>query len=203
VTGQTTITNSLLVGNCAFFEDQSFTYWVDHCRAFGSTLQIVYTGGEQSSIVNSTLYGQGDGLVGAGSREGFQCNGAESLRVRNSIFVGDADYFDPSDITFFFYQEGCNGLRLDSDYNLAFNVKNIECGGSGDYTISGSHDLCVDPRLSGSLSGAEYQMTLMPDSPAVDTADNTVCPPDDLLGSPRPEDGNGDGSAICDRGAYE
>lgn len=66
VTGPITMANSVLVGNCAFFEDQLFTYWVDHCRALGSTLQIVYTGGEHVSIVNSTFYGQGDGLVGGG-----------------------------------------------------------------------------------------------------------------------------------------
>ncbi|MGD2206904.1 MAG: hypothetical protein PVH17_09005, partial [Anaerolineae bacterium] len=65
ITGQTTITNSVLVGNCAFFEGQPFTYHVDHCRALGNTLEVVYTGGEQSTIINSTFYGQGDGLVGA------------------------------------------------------------------------------------------------------------------------------------------
>lgn len=117
--------------------------------------------------------------------------------------MADADYFDPSDIAFFFYQEGCAGLKLDSDYNLAFNVKNIECGVNGDYTISGSHDLCQDPRLSGPLSGPEYGLTLMPESPAIDTGDNTICSPDAYLGNPRPVDGNGDGSADCDRGAYE
>lgn len=203
VAGQTVITNSVLVGNCAFFEGQPFTYWVDHCRALGSALLIAYTGGEQISVVNSTVYGQGDGLVGAGPREGFQCNGSEKLSVRNSIFVGSTDYFDPSDITFFFYQEGCGGLKLDSDYNIAFNVKNIECGASGAYTASGRHDFCQDPRLSGPLSGPDYGMTLMPDSPGRDTGDNTICPPEDYLGNPRPADGNGDGSAVCDRGAYE
>jgi len=203
VAGQTTITTSVLVGNCAFFEDQPFTYWVDHCRAAGSALLMAYTGGEQVSLLNSTVYGQGDGLVGAGPREGFQCNGTESFRARNSIFVGDTDYFDSSDITFYFYQEGCDGLKLDSDYNIAFNVKNIECGVMGDYTASGSHDLCQDARLSGPLSGLSYGMTPMSDSPAVDTGDDTICPPDDFSGSPRPVDGNGDGSAICDRGAYE
>jgi hypothetical protein len=199
VAGQTTITNGVLVGNCAFFENQPFTYWVDHCRAAGSTVLIAYTGGEQVSMVNSTVYGQGDGLVGAVPREGFQCNGSENLQARNSIFIGDADYFDPSDITFFFYQEGCDDLRLDSDYNIAFNVKNIECRVTGDYTISGIHDLCQDPQLTGPLSGLSYGMTLMPDSPAIDTGDNTVCPPDDYLGNPRPADAN----AVCDRGAYE
>lgn len=203
VAGQSSITNSVLIGNCAFFEDQPFTYWVDHCRALGSTLLIAYTGREQITVMNSTIYGQGDGLIGAGPREGFQCDGSETFHMRNSILVGDADYFDPSDIAFFFYQEGCASLKLDSDYNIAFQVKNIECGVDGDFAVSGSHDLCQNPELTGPLSGTEYGMTLRPDSPAIDTGDNTSCPPDDYLGHPRPMDGNGDGSVVCDRGAYE
>jgi hypothetical protein len=203
VAGQTTITNSLLIGNCAFFENQPFTYWVDHCRALGNTLEVAYTGGEQISVTNSTFYGQGDGLMGAGPREGFACQGTESLRARNNIFFGDADYFDPSDITFLFYQEGCANLRLDSDFNIAFNVKNIDCGQDGEYTQSGSHDLCQDPQLTGPLSGLAYDMTLLPGSPGIDTGDNADCPPDDLLGHPRPADNDQDGKAVCDRGAYE
>ncbi len=203
VAGQTTVTNSLLVGNCAFFENQPFTFWVDHCRALGNTLEVVYTGGEQISVINSTLYGQGDGLVGAGPREGFACNGSESLRARNNIFFGDVDYFDPSDMTFLFYQEGCAGLKLDSDYNIAFNVKNIDCGQDGEYVLSGSHDLCQDPQLTGPLSGLNYDMALAPGSPGIDTGDNADCPPDDLLGNPRPADGDQDGKAVCNRGAYE
>ncbi|MBZ0298406.1 MAG: hypothetical protein K8J31_01640 [Anaerolineae bacterium] len=203
IAGQSTLTNAVLVGNCAFFEGQPFTYWVDHCRALGSALLIAYTGGEQISIVNSTVYGQGDGLIGAGPREGFPCNGSESLQMRNSIVVGDQDYFDSSDVTFYFYQEGCGSLKLDSDYNIMFHVKNIECGVDGDFTTSGSHDLCADPLLVGPLEGSAYPMTVRADSPAVNSGDPASCPPDDYLGNPRPVDGNGDGSAVCNRGAYE
>ncbi|MBL8146900.1 MAG: right-handed parallel beta-helix repeat-containing protein [Anaerolineae bacterium] len=202
IAGEAAITNTVLVGNCAFFVDQPFTYWVDHCRALGSALLVAYTGGEQVSLVNSTVYGQGDGLLGAGPREGYPCDGTESFRVRNSIFVGDSDYFDPSDSAYFFYQEGCNGLHADSDYNIFFSVKNVECSVDGDFTQSGSHDLCEDPLLAGPLSGAAYGMALQPASPAVDTGDNAKCTADDLAGHPRPEAGSS-GSAICDRGAYE
>jgi hypothetical protein len=203
VTGQTEITNSVLVGNCAFFEDQPFTYWVDHCRALGSTLVVDFTGGEGAAIVNSTVYGQGDGLVGGGPREGFSCNGNETISARNSIFLGDADYFDPADITFLFYQEGCSALKLDSDYNIIDNVKNVECGVAGIYTNSGIHDFCEDPLLSGPLSGMMFGMFPSRDSPAIDGGDNGVCPAVDVLGVPRPADGNGDSSFVCDIGAYE
>jgi len=41
-----------------------------------------------------------------------------------------------------------------------------------------------------------------PGSPAIDGGDNGVCPPVDILGALRPADGNGDGSPVCDIGAY-
>jgi hypothetical protein len=203
ITGQAAITNSVLVGNCAFFDGQPFTYNVDPCRALGSTLLVVYTGGEQVTIVNSTLYGQGDGLVGGGPREGFQCDGSETLMAWNNVFVGDTDYFDPGDVTFLFYQEDCAGLKMNSDHNIAHIVKNLDCGVDGEYVFSGAHDLCQDPRVVGPLSGDAYGLELAPGSPAIDAAIGSICPATDILGLARPVDGNGDGNAVCDMGAYE
>jgi hypothetical protein len=138
-----------------------------------------------------------------GIREGFQCQGTEKFVARNSIFIGDVDYFDSSDITFLFYQEDCANLKLDSDYNIVYNAKNIECGVTGDYTASGAHDLCADPLLAGPLSGMEYGMRPAPGSSALDRGDDSVCPSVDIGNAPRPADGNGDGNAVCDIGAYE
>jgi hypothetical protein len=203
VTGQAEITNSVLVGNCAFFQGQPFTYDVDPCRALGNTLEVVYTGGEQVSIVNSTFYGQGDGLIGGGPREDGQCDGSEGLVARNNVFRGDEDFFDPGDISFLFYQEGCLDLKLDSDYNISYRVKNVDCGVDGDYVDSGAHDLCQDPELTGPLFGQAYGMALAAGSPAIDAGDDAVCPAIDYRGWRRPVDGDGDGDAVCDMGAYE
>ncbi len=202
VTGETEITNSVLVGNCAFFEDKPFTYWVDHCRALGNTLEVVYTGGEQVSIVNSTFYGQGDGLVGGGPREGYSCDGTETLTGRNNVFLGDTDYFDPGDVTFLFYQEGCADLTFAGDYSIAYNVKNTEAPWV-DPPYPSAHNLLQDPQLSGPFSGNAYGMTLTAGSPAIDAGDNTFCPSTDIRGAARPIDGDEDGEAICDMGAYE
>lgn len=208
VTGQTEITNSLLVGNCAFFEDAPFAYWVDHCRASGTTLVVVFTGGEQISILNSSLYSQGDGLIGGEPRAGSMCTGAETISARNSIFLGDRDYFDPSDISFLFYQEGCGALKLDSDVNLIDGVKNLTCGASTPFVRSGARDLCQDPRLTGPLSGSAYGMTPDIGSAAIDSGDAAICaavPVNNLdqLRRTRLQDGDGDGVAVCDRGALE
>lgn len=44
---------------------------------------------------------------------------------------------------------------------------------------------------------------LMPNSPAIDSGDNGACLAVDQRGVPRPLDGNGDGTAVCDIGAFE
>jgi hypothetical protein len=203
IAGQVTITNSLLVGNCSFFDGQPFTYNVDPCRALGNTLELAYTGGEQVSIVNSTFYGQGDGLIGGGPREGYACDGTETLVARNNVFLGDEEVLSAGDITFLFYQEGCQDLKLDSDYDIAYTVKNVDCGIDGDYVTSGAHDLCQDPQLSGPFSGTVYGLVPAAGSPAIDGGDNAICPAVDIRGLARPADGDGDGHTVCDMGAYE
>ena len=193
---KTTLINSVLVGNCAFFDGQPFTYNVDPCRALGNTLEFSFMGGETVSMINNTLYGQGDGLVAAGPREGGACNGSEILTGGNNLYLGDTDYFDPGDLTFLFYTEDCPGLSFDSDYSLYHQVK------LSAYT-PGPHDIAADPQLSGPLSGQRYGMELTSDSPAIDAGTNAAAPAVDFDGNPRPLDGDSDGTAVTDIGADE
>ena len=203
VAGQTSITNSVLIGNCGFFHGKSFTYNVDPCRALGTTVSLhTVTGGEQFSIINSTIYGQGDGLLYIEPRVGI-CNGSEKIEVHNSIFLGDVDYHDPGDISFLFYSENCGNIKLNSDFNNIYNAKNITCGNIGDWVNSGINDICTAPNLAGPFNGNNYGMTLTQSSPALDAGNNSACPSVDLNGHVRPADGDGDDSAICDMGAYE
>ena len=62
-----------------------------------------------------------------------------------------------------------------------------------------------DPFLLPLANNGGFTQThaLLSGSPAIDTANPAFCPTYDQRGYPRPIDGNGDDSPVCDMGAYE
>lgn len=177
--------NSIVVGNCGFFNGQAFTYNVDNCRAMGDALALGLAAGDLVTVTNNTLVSQGDCLVTA---EAYGTpNGTERVRLRNNIFVGQTDFLQPFENTCLIYQETFPANPFDMDYSIITNVKENLC--------PGAHDLCeVSPSLVNTGVNT-FDAHLQSGSPAINAGTTIGAPTNDFDARLR--------DAQPDIGAYE
>jgi hypothetical protein len=112
-------------------------------------------------------------------------------------------------------QAGVVGNQITNSFSTPFiSYSDIQdSGGSGTFWDSGlgtdggnnidDDPLFVTPVDPATAPTAAGDLHLQAGSPAVDAGDNGVCPATDLDGNLRPIDGDLDGIAVCDMGAFE
>ncbi len=144
------------------------------------------------TIVNSTIVGNASGDEGGG------IYASARAKLKNTIVANNTAPPPPGH-----GGPNCSGFPVSERITLGHNLDSDDSNwclfdGPGDLTNT-------DPKL-GPLAdngGPTQTHALLPGSPAIDAGDDADCPATDQRGESRPKDGNGDGSAVCDIGAYE
>ena len=145
----------------------------------------VFNLGGTASLRNVTI--SANGFTGGGEGGGID-NYAGSMEVANTLFANNFANCGRSFLSL--------GHNLDTDGSCALS-------GPGD--VSAVPPQSIDALL-GPLQdngGATRTYALLAGSPAIDGASDDQCESLDQRGVSRPQDGNGDGIATCDIGAFE
>lgn len=209
----TTINKSAFVNNSSLSNGGalhlSFSYSLTNVtisgnQAHGSGGGIYGSWGSSGVLNNVTLaFNTADAnSSGAGDGGGFALDEEASLQVQNSIIAQNEDLGSEAPDCFSATAPASGGTNIVGQSN--------GCNWSaaaGD--LVGTAVSPIDPLL-GSLVGSLSAHIPQPGSPAIDAgsaltpgAGSPACAAEDQLGTSRPQDGDEDGTAVCDIGAIE
>lgn len=152
------------------------TLLLENCVVRGCWATVSYGGAVAAASVATTVRSSTIISNTAAALGGGLFQGGQPLSVGNSILWGNDD-----DIAL------AGGSTLSLQYS---------CVEDPDAGIGVTH---ADPQLWDVID----RPRLLPDSPCIDAGNNTVAPAQDIEGRARPADGDRDGTAITDMGAFE
>jgi hypothetical protein len=185
-----TITNSTLSGN--------------HANATGGALQLSIDGEVHLASVTIAGNSAGNPSLSGGTGGGIRLEGGPSgtVTMRNTLIAGNSGPSAPSDCS-----TGLGGPLNSEGYNLVQTTDGCTVSGNTTGNLLG-----VDPNIAVLADNGGHTLTraLLDGSPAIDAGNPAGCTDEndapiakDQRGSARAADGDDDGVARCDIGAFE
>jgi CSLREA domain-containing protein len=218
--GSVEISNTLIDGNVTGLTDEEWGwgYGGGLCNNFGQvTLRNctlcynrikeysvglgggIYNSGE-ISLSNCTVYkNSNNGGCEGGGIYNDPWESPSVVRIKNTI-IADNFVDNPFDFSDGIYPDDCYGIITSQGYNLITTTKGCTIVGNDSGNIYG-----IGPLLEALADNGGPTMThrLLPVSPAIDAGHPTDFEETDQRGVLRPKDGDGDGNARSDIGAFE
>jgi len=180
--GDVLIENSVVVGNCSYFENYGNMHEGDNCRALGNALSVGLHTSSKAHIVNNTITSEGDCMILSGGG-----GSSAELNFRNNVLIGATDWRQPWENTCGHYADG-GSAKVNWTRNFVTGIKNNGCPG-GD-------SICNKDPLIASRSLSDFDPVPLTGSPLINAASASYAPDHDYYMNARPAAGADDIGAI-------
>lgn len=188
--GTALIENSVVVGDCSYFNGRDYMRSGDQCRALGNAVSVELANGQTATLRHNTITGQGDCLI-------LTSGGSSASRavIQNNALIGALDWRsnlqgNTGELACGHYADK-SAAAVSFSGNLFWNVKSGQCP-------SGS--ICQNPSLTNSSLGSTFNALPLAGSPLVDAVAVLADVTTDFFRNARPYGARADIGAV-ERGA--